>query len=161
MKVVCITGTPATGKTTVAERLSEKYGFVYFDVNKYIANKNKLAEGYDKERKTKIVDTQKLNKFLIEHINQLKADKKIKGIVIDSHLSHYLPKKYVNLVVVTKCNIKELSKRLKKRKYSQNKIKENLQAEIFDICYNEAFEAKHKIIVIDTTKGFNINKIKI
>lgn len=160
MKVICITGTPATGKTAIAKKLSGKYGFQYFDVNKSIA-KNKLYEGYDRKRKTKIIDAQKLNKFLIEHINQLKANKKIKGMVIDSHLSHYLPKKYVNLVVVTKCDIKELNKRLRKRKYSKDKIKENLQVEIFDVCYNEAFEGKHKIITINTTKGFNINKVKI
>ena len=63
--------------------------------------------------------------------------------------------------MVTKCDIGELNKRLKKRKYSQAKIRENLQAEIFNICYNEAFEGKHKIITIDATKGFNINRIKI
>ena len=160
MKVVCVTGTPGTGKTTIAKKLAEKYSFHYLDVNKMII-KNKLVEGFDEARKTRVVDAKKLNKFLIKHINQLKANKKIKGIVIDSHLSHYLSKKYVNLVVVTKCDIGELNKRLKKRKYSQAKIRENLQAEIFNICYNEAFEGKHKIITIDATKGFNINRIKI
>ncbi|MBI2659745.1 adenylate kinase family protein [Candidatus Woesearchaeota archaeon] len=160
MKVICVTGIPATGKTTIAKKLAEKYHFQNFDVSRAVA-KYRLAEGYDKKRKTKVIDTKKLNKFLINHISQLKADKKIRGIIIDSHLSHYLPKKYVNLVVVTKCDIKELNKRLKKRRYSQDKIKENLQAEIFNICCNEAFEGKHKIIVIDTTKGFNINRIKI
>ena len=158
MKVVCVTGTPGTGKTTIAKKLAEKYSFHYLDVNKMII-KNKLVEGFDEARKTRVVDAKKLNKFLIKHINQLKANKKIKGIVIDSHLSHYLSKKYVNLVVVTKCDIGELNKRLKKRKYSQAKIKENLQAEIFNICYNEAFEGKHKIITIDATKGFNMSKI--
>lgn len=157
MKVICVTGTPGTGKTAIAKKLSEKYGFYCLDVNRVIA-KNKLAESYDKKRKAKVIDIQKLNKFLIHH---LEANKKLKGIIIDSHLSHYFPKKYANLAVVAKCSIKELSKRLKKRKYSQAKIKENLQAEIFDICYNEALERGHKIIVLDTTKGFNINKVKI
>lgn len=158
MKVICVTGVPSTGKTIVAKKLAEKYGFQYFEVNKAIT-KNKLAEGYDKKRKTKVIDTQKLNKFLIKHVNQLKANKKIKGIIIDSHLSHYLPRKYVNLVIVTKCDIQELNKRLKKRKYPKNKIQENLQAEIFDVCYNEAVESKHKVIIVDTTKGFNISSI--
>ena len=35
----------------------------------------------------------------------------------------------------------------------KNKVRENLDAEIFDICLNEAKENKHKIIVLDTTKG--------
>jgi len=60
---------------------------------------------------------------------------------------------------VAKCDIKELSKRLKKKKFHQLKIKENIEAEIFDVCLNEAKERKHKIIVIDTTKHFNINDL--
>lgn len=158
MKVICVTGVPGTGKTAIAKKLAEKCGFQYFDVNKAIT-KNKLAEGYDKKRKAKIVDTKRLNNFLIKYIGQLKSDKKAKGIIIDSHLSHCLPKKYVSLVVVAKCDIKELGRRLEKRGYSQNKIRENLQAEIFNICHNEAFEARHKIIVVDTTKGFNIRPV--
>ena len=160
MKTVIVTGTPGTGKTTIAKKLAKSLGYHYIDVNKLIS-KNKLSEGYDKKRKTRVVDTQKLNRFLIECINQLKTNKRIKGLVIDSHFSHYMPKKYVNLVIVTKCDINELNKRLKKRKYSKNKIRENLQAEIFDVCRNEALLGKHKVSVIDTTKGFNIGKIKL
>ena len=54
---------------------------------------------------------------------------------------------------MTKCDLKELERRLKNKKYSKNKVRENLDAEIFDICLNEAKENKHKIIVVDTTKG--------
>lgn len=183
MKVICVTGTPTTGKTAIAKKLALKYNLYYLDVNK-IVNQYKLSFGYDRKRKTKIVDTDKLNKKLIGIIRFFKKysyignapmpkaggaitlkknsiKQKYRGIIIDSHLSHYLPKKYVNLVVVTKCDIKKLSKRLKKRKYSHAKIMENLQAEIFNICYNEAVMKKHKVLVIDTTKGFNINIVKI
>ena len=75
-----------------------------------------------------------------------------KLLVIDSHLSHYLPKKYVKLCVVTKCDLKVLKKRLEKRKYSKGKVRENLDAEIFDVCLNEAKELGHKVKVVDTTK---------
>ena len=80
-------------------------------------------------------------------------------MIIDSHLSHYLPKKYVDLCIVTKCGISELNKRLKKRKYSKAKIKENLQAEIFDVCRQEALKNKHKVITVDTAKTINITSI--
>ena len=120
-------------------------------------SRHKLSEGYDKKRKTKIIDTSKLNKALIKEISRIKKiQKKNKGIVIDSHLSHYLPRKYVDLCIVAKCGIKELNKRLKKRKYSEQKIKENIQAEIFNICCNEAMQKKHKISVIDTTRNYQI-----
>ena len=36
MKVICVTGTPGTGKTIIAKKLAEKYGFQYFDVTKAI-----------------------------------------------------------------------------------------------------------------------------
>ena len=158
MKVICVTGTPGTGKTVIAKKLAKKYGFYYMDVSKTI-NKYRLSEGYDRRRKTKIVDVKKLNKFLINDINKFKKKKKIKGIIIDSHLSHYLPKKYVDVCIVAKCGIKALNNRLKRKKFNKNKIQENLQAEIFDICYNEALQRKHNISVVDTTKDFNINMI--
>ena len=159
MKTIVVTGTPGTGKTTLAKNLAQKLNFLYLDVNKIIF-KYKLSEGYDNKRKTKIIDINKLNKRLILEIkNFKKQNKKFKGIIIDSHLSHYLPRKYVDICIVTKCGIKELNKRLKKKEFNKSKIQENVQAEIFDICYNEAKERKHKIILVDTTKGFNIGLI--
>jgi len=156
MKVIIVTGSVGTGKTTLAKKLSKQLKFKYIDVNKLI-KENKLSSGYDRKRKCKIVDIKKLNKSSIKTINNYKIIQK--GVVIDSHFSHYLPKKYVDLCIVTKCSLKELNKRLKKRGYNKNKIKENLECEIFDICLNEAKEAKHKVIVINTTKGINMSEI--
>ena len=142
MKVIVVTGTPGTGKTKVARKLKGKY----IDVNK-ILDKYKLKEKYDRKRKTWVVDVSKLNKVLIEMIENSK-----KGLVIDSHLSHYLPKKYVKLCVVTKCDLKVLKKRLERRGYSKLKVRENMDSEIFDVCLNEAKEFGHKVKVVDTTK---------
>jgi len=52
-----------------------------------------------------------------------------------------------------------MQKRLKRRKYSKEKIRENLDAEIFDVCLNEAMERKHKMLVLDMTKGVGIGKV--
>ena len=156
MKTITVTGTPGTGKTALSKELAKKLDFYYLDVNRLISN-YKLSDGYDKKRRTKIVDINKLNKKIINQLKSLKNINEYGGIIIDSHLSHYLPRKYVDLCIVTKCDIKELNKRLKKKKFSKDKIKENLQAEIFDICYNEAKERKHRTLVINTAKDFNIN----
>jgi len=194
MKVIIVSGTPGTGKTTLAKKLAKKLGFDYIDANKIIRRYG-LSEGYDRKRKTKVIDVKKLNRALINEIRFIKknsrknynsttnSNEKIKSnknkpiknknsikiqknkkpikkaMVIDSHLSHYLPSKYVDLCIVTKCDLKILKNRLKRKKYSENKIRENLDAEIFDICLNEAQESKHNVIVIDTTKGININSI--
>ncbi len=150
MGVIIVTGSVGTGKTTISKKLAKKLNLHYIDVNKIITKYN-ISEGYDKKRKTKIIDIKKLNKVLIREINNFKKIKK--EIIIDSHLSHYFPKKYADLCLVTKCNLKVLEKRLKKRRYSKTKIRENLDAEIFDVCLNEAKENGHKVIVINTTKG--------
>jgi len=81
------------------------------------------------------------------------------SLIIDSHLSHYIPKKYVDLCIVTKCSLKNLKKRLKKKKYHEAKIKENLQVEIFDSILVEALERKHKVISVETDKKYNLKDI--
>jgi adenylate kinase len=156
--IIIVSGTPGTGKTLVAKKLMNNLNFVLLDVKKFIKQK-KLSEGYDKKRKTDIIDVKKLKKEIIKEIKKVQKEYSPKGIIIDSHLSHYLPKKHVDLAIITKCNLKTLEKRLKKRKYSKAKIRENLDAEIFDTCFTEAKELHHKIIKVDTTKGIKIKEI--
>ena len=178
MRIIIVTGTPGTGKTTLSKKLAKKLNFHYLDVNNAI-KKYDISEGYDRKRKTKIVDIKKLNKALIKEINNYnkktfkkyneklnsnKNNKKIvknikNGVIIDSHLSHYLPKKYVDLCIVVKCSLKKLKNRLIERNYSEKKIRENLDCEIFDVCLNEASKKRYDISIVDTTKGININAI--
>jgi adenylate kinase len=148
--IIAVSGSVGTGKTTLSKQLAKKLGYRYIDVSDVI-KKHKLNEGYDKAKKCWIVDARKLNKAIMDEVKG--------NAVIDSHMSHYLPKKYVDLVIITKCSLKTLANRLKKKKYSKSKIKANLEVEIFDVCLNEAKEAGHKVLVVDTTKGINIDKI--
>ncbi|MBW3022961.1 adenylate kinase family protein [Candidatus Woesearchaeota archaeon] len=148
MKVIIITGTPGTGKTRVSKRIAKEKGYKYVDVKKVIED-NKLKERYDRKRQTYDVDVKKLNLVLMKKINEEKL-KKTKGLVIDSHLSHHLNPRHVDLCIVTKTELKKLKHRLEKRGYSKNKIRENLDAEIFDVCLNEAKETGHKIKLITT-----------
>ena len=147
MKTIIISGTPGTGKSTLAKLISQKTDFKILDFKK-ILRENKLNENYDFKRKCYMVDTKKLDKTLIKIIKNSKNP-----LIIESHLSHFLPRKYVNLCIITKCDLIILKKRLVKRKYDSFKIKENLEAEIFNVCLDEAKRLKHNILVIDTTKG--------
>ena len=153
-RTIIVTGTPTSGKTSIAMIIAKKINADYIDVNELI-EKRKLSVGYDRKRRSILVDVDKLNKDLEKIIRGSK-----KNIVIDSHLSHYLSNKLVDLCIVTKCDLKELRKRLKKRGYHKGKIRENLDCEIFDVCYMEALALGHKIKVIDTSKGLKgIGKI--
>ncbi len=144
VKIIIVTGSVCSGKTTIAKKLAKKYKAKYLDVNKVI-EEYKLSECYDKKRKCKVIDTGKLNKVLIKIIKSSRE-----SLVIDSHLSHYLPSKHVDLCIVAKCNAKKLRSRLKKRGYSKAKVDENVDAELFDVCFNEAKELGHNIKIVYT-----------
>jgi len=157
MKTIIISGTPATGKSTLAKLLSKKLNFYHLNLKPLL---KKISEGYDRKKQCYVIDLKKLKK---EIINIIKKEKQ--NIIFNSHLIHHLPKKYVNICIITKCsNLKILKQRLQKRKYSKKKIEENLECEIFDLCLNEAKENKHNILTIDTCKKINqkelITKIK-
>lgn len=147
MKVVVISGTPGVGKSVLAKGLV-RLGFVRLDVSKHY---DEISIGYDKVKKCYDVDLKKFERL----VKRLNTSEKL---VIDSHVAHLLPKKLVDLCIVLVCSdLKELEKRLVKRKYSKEKIKENLDAEIFQVCVVEAKEKGHKVVVVDvagkTKKG--------
>ena len=145
--IYIVTGTPGTGKTTFAKKLAEEEGFEYVDGNNVI-DKNNLGEGVDEENSI-IVDEEKFADACKKIIQNLESQGK--NAVIDSHLSLYIDPEYVDKCYVTVCELKELKKRLKARKYSTKKIRDNLDAEIFKVCENDAKEKGHKIKIIDTS----------
>ncbi len=151
--IIAISGTPGTGKTFLSKKLSKTLKYKYIDVKRLIT-KHKLSEGYDKKRHSKIVDERKLSKFLIKIIKDSKDN-----IIIDSHMVHFIPKRYIDLCIITRTDLKVLEKRLKRKRYNKAKIRENLDAEIFEICLSEAKKLKHTILVIDTSKRLNISSL--
>lgn len=144
--IIAVTGTPATGKTTFSKVIAKKYKFSLIDVNRMIKEK-KLYDSYDKKKKCFVVDEKKLAKYLEKIINQ--AKKENKKLVIDSHLSHYLSPKLVDLCIVTVCGYETLYKRLKKRKYHTRKIEENLECEIMEIVAEEARKLGHRVEIVN------------
>ena len=145
-KALIVTGSVGSGKTIIAKELAKKINYKFIDLNGLI-KQNKLQGKYIKKLDTYEVDINKLNKFLDKLIKESKEN-----LIIDSHMSHYLRPETVGLCVVCKCELKELKRRLEARGYSKEKIRINLDAEIFDVCLVEATERKHHILIVDTTK---------
>lgn len=152
-RAIVVTGTPGTGKTTVARRLAKIAGLTYVDVNNVISSHH-LSEGIDRKRKCRIIDTAKLNNVLLKMI---KTSDDV--LVIDSHLSHFLPKNAVRGCIVTRCGLKTLNRRLNKRGYLESKVKENIQCEIFEVCLTEAKERGHNVFIVETDKKVDYEKI--
>ncbi len=143
--IIIVTGSVGTGKSVISKALARKLGYKYLNINDLI-KKNKLYIKYNKKLDTHEVNVKKLKMFFIKLIRSAKNN-----LILDSHLSHYIPRKYVDYCVVCKCGLKLLKKRLEARKYINAKIRENLDSEIFDVCLVEALENKHNVILIDTT----------
>lgn len=153
-KAIVVSGIPATGKTTIAKKLADAMNCKYLDVNVVIKDEN-LCEDYDKARHCNVVDIDKLVAALVKVI-----ENSSEVLVIDSHMAHFLPKEYVKVVLITKCSLKTLEKRLHSREYPESKVRENLDSEIFDICKVEAEEKGHKVIEVNTDSEVNIKEIK-
>lgn len=141
--VVVITGTPGTGKSTLAKRYVRK-GYTLLDIKKLI-RQGKIPKGYDKKRKCWTVDPKTMNKVLLGMIKHIKGN-----AVIEGHISHLLPARYVDLCIVTRCSLKTLHNRLRKRGYAKSKINENMESEIMEIILDEAQKMGHKIRVVRT-----------
>ncbi|MEM0230940.1 MAG: adenylate kinase family protein [Candidatus Woesearchaeota archaeon] len=156
LPIILISGTPGTGKSTLAKYLSEKLTFYSINCTQLVKEK-RIASYFDKRRECYVVDVKKLNSTLKSEILRLKkltSSKKLnlKGIIIDSHLSHFFPEKETSLCIICKCPLPILRKRLESRGYSKDKVRENLDAEIFEVCLQEAIENGHTIIEVDTSK---------
>lgn len=149
--IIAVSGTPGTGKTRLSKTLALALNAKRIDCTKLIKEK-KLYQSYDKQRECFIVDLNAFKRAISQIIQENKAQKQPKTLVIDSHMSHFLHTNLIDLVVITTCNIKELSKRLKKRGYAVEKIRENLDAEIFDTCCIEANEHRHRVLKLDLSK---------
>ncbi len=143
--IICVAGTPGCGKTILAKRLARQKKLLYVPLNDILKKEN-IYEHYDRKIHSYVVNEKKVEKILVSLITA--ARKLHQGLVIDSHFSHEVPRKYVDLCLVVKCDLKKLKRRLEKRGYSQRKIRENLDAEILDICLMEAKERGHKIKIV-------------
>lgn len=156
-RVILITGTPCTGKTTTAKALAAKLDALYINLTDY-AKTNNLTLGEDTERNTTIIDEEGMLRKLPETIDA--SDKS--NIIVDGHYaSAVAPTKLVSQVFVLRRNPKELKKFMEKCCYVDTKLWENLQAEILDVCLVEALQAHEgKVCELDIT-GKTVEQVVI
>ena len=136
MTRIAITGTPGTGKTSIASVLRGR-GYDVLDMTGYIRDHG-LREGYDADRDTYDVDVERLNDSLLEYDD----------IIFEGHLAHFMD---VDLVIVLRCHPEVLETRLRARGYGPEKVTENIQAEVLDVILFEAVESGAPTFCVDTS----------
>jgi adenylate kinase len=148
-RVILITGTPCTGKTTTAKQLATMLPDAqYINLTEY-AKTYQLTQGEDKERKTIIINEEKMRTKLTETINA--SDKA--NIIVDGHYAAAVtPTELVTKVFVLRRNPKELKQFMEKCGFEGAKLWENLSAEILDVCLIEAIQMQAgKVCELDAT----------
>ncbi len=143
---IALTGTPGTGKSTVAALLPHKV----IDINALV--KGGLNSGVDPERGCLEADMDGLEMRLNE-LDEADADKAANAAnganiaILEGHISHY----FADWAIVLRLNPNDLEKRLLARGYSERKVRENLEAEALDAILIEAVEFCSRVDEIDTT----------
>jgi adenylate kinase len=148
-RVILVTGTPCVGKTTVAQQLTAKLDALYIDLTEF-AEKHRLTLGEDKERKTIIIDEEKMRTKISETIDKTEKN----NIIIDGHYAYaVVPKRYATRIFVLRRNPIELRRFMEKCGFSDAKLWENLASEILDVCLVEALreQNKEKVCELDVT----------
>ena len=152
MKVIVLSGTPGSGKSSVAQKLSKLINAEVIPLAPFAISQDFSVE-YDEERQTNVVD---INRFLPTLVNKVKAYKRnnLNFLIIEGHFSDILPNKYIDYAFVLRCDPDHLILRLEKRGYELKKIRENIQAEILGNCMNYFIQKKidNRLFEIDTTK---------
>ena len=87
------------------------------------------------------------------------------GVVLEFHASELFPESWIDLVLVLRTDNTQLYDRLAERGYSQEKITENITAEIMNECEEEAREAWPAAAVVslqsNTTEDMESNLARI
>jgi adenylate kinase len=139
--ITCISGTPGTGKTTIAGLLEEA-GYPVLEIEDFVRTRGIYAHIENGE--TLVIDVDDLVSSLARYLPG-------SGIAfLVGHLSHNLPNP--NAVIVLRTRPSVLRKRLIEKGWGESKIGENVEAEAMDICLGEALQIHdQKVSEIDTT----------
>lgn len=143
-----ITGTPGVGKSSVSRLLASKINAQVISVGELV-KREKLYCGLDRKRGTLIADTEKISKRIEDLISKISGN-----VIVEGHFAtDVVPPEKVSLVFVLRRDPEELKKILEKRSYKRGKIKENLAAEILDVCLYDAVNkcGINKVCEVDVT----------
>jgi adenylate kinase len=136
------------GKSTLAEQICQRVSELQLvDVNEIVKAKA-LHDGLDQEWNSLIVDEDKL---VDELDDSLSADSG--GVVVDYHGCDFFPERWFDMVVVLRTDNTVLYDRLAARGYAENKLTENIDAEILQVVLDLARESYRPEIVFELTSN--------
>lgn len=145
--IIVISGTPGTGKTSVSNMIAELYNGKVLSLNEPEVFEE-FNIHFDIKRDTYVVDTDKLLTHIITLIEEYKNDEP-EYLIIEGHFSDIIPENYIDYAIILRCDPYMLRSRLENRGYKNDKILENVQAEILGNCANYFIQKNLKIPIYE------------
>jgi adenylate kinase len=145
---IVVTGTPGTGKTTIAQSLAHQLHADYLSLNKLVIAE-KFLSGVDRRRGTRVVDLKKTRVWLRKLLRRSKH-----VIIVDTHIPDAVPRTHLRKVIVLRCHPSVLERRLRRKRWRAIKIRENILAEVLDSCFVIAsdYYGADKVFQLDTSR---------
>ncbi len=146
--LIVVLGAPASGKSTLRQRLAEVLGCHHISVGDLAKEKGYIL-GRDEERDSLILDEDSIREE-ISSILQLEE-----CLIVETISPYAIPPDDVVLVVVVRCRPSILLERLRSRGYNHPKIRENVEYEAIDGPLQDALEIvdSNKIVQVDGCGG--------
>jgi adenylate kinase len=138
---ILITGTPGVGKSSLAAALASATGLKHIQINDIVREKPECRESWDAKRECWVLDEDKL-------LDELEPMVEKGGTILDYHACDFFPESWIDLVVVLGCETEVLYDRLRERGYKEDKVQENLDAEIMMVVAEEAREGFEEGVVV-------------
>ncbi|KEF61657.1 dTMP kinase [Exophiala aquamarina CBS 119918] len=162
---IIITGTPGVGKTTTCNQLvalasqcTPPVSLKYLSINDLVKERG-AHSGYDEEFQTVFVDEEKLMDEVEKEIEDGAGEG---GWIVDWHSTEGFAIRWVDLVVVLRCEETSiLYDRLSSRGYRDEKVQENMDAEIFGVVTEEAREGwtdEGQVVELKSTEAEDIEE---
>lgn len=140
---IALTGVPGTGKTTLAAFLAERCRIVHLND---LARDAGLLSEKDEARGAYLVDMDDL----ADRLNA-ELDGETGPVIVEGHFAHEMD---VDAVVLLRCDPLVLLPRLEARGWSEEKVRENVEAEALDVLAQEVLDTELPAVEIDvSTRG--------
>ena len=144
-RVIVIAGVPGVGKSTVTGAVAERLGGPVIGVSELAVKEDTLL-GRDRERETDIVDLPRLKKIIAKAIAATDGP-----IIVEGHFAYnVVPRDLVSHALILRRAPWVLKEELRERGYSDEKTRENVEAELLDVTLVEAIEALGPDLVCET-----------
>jgi len=127
---ILISGTPGTGKSSLASLLAQKSDFTHIPVGDF-AKENDCLDEWDPDYQSHGINEDKL-------LDLLEERQAPGGLIVEHHVTDMFPERWFDVVFVLRTDNTLLYDRLAARGYHAKKLHENVQCEIFQTILEEA-----------------------